>query len=138
MVTTSPSPVQITISIAEPGLDDEELQAKVQALLPQVRQVDGVEDAGLVPITEVPVGSKALGGFSLGKFKALVSPALIKPLFDFLGRGLGKNFEIEIEVSKEGAKFKGKANSPEDIEYIKQKAEELINQVRNNQDSNNG
>lgn len=122
----------------EPGLDDAELQEKVQNLLPQLREVDGVEDAALVPITEVPTGSKALGGFSPGKFTALVSPALIKPLFDFLGRGIGRNLELDIEITKEGAKFRGKANSKEDIEYIKQKTEELINQARNNQDSNNG
>ncbi|BAB76717.1 sugar ABC transporter permease [Anabaena sp. FACHB-709] len=136
METTSQ--VQITISLNEPGLDDAELQEKVQNLLPQLREVDGVEDAALVPITEVPTGSKALGGFSPGKFTALVSPALIKPLFDFLGRGIGRNLELDIEITKEGAKFRGKANSKEDIEYIKQKTEELINQARNNQDSNNG
>nr|WP_322658525.1 hypothetical protein [Dendronalium sp. ChiSLP03b] len=46
MVTESE--VQVTISLAELGLDEEELQKQVENLLPQLREVDGVEDANLV------------------------------------------------------------------------------------------
>ncbi|AFY45877.1 MULTISPECIES: hypothetical protein [Nostoc] len=134
MVTKSD--VQVTVSLTELGLDDEELQAQVQNLLPQLRDVDGVEDADLVAVTEVPQGSKALGGFSLGTFKALVNPALIKPVFDFLGRLSNKTFEIEVEAY--GEKFKAKASSKEDLIFILEKTETLLNNAKNRQDSNNG
>ncbi|MBD2594866.1 sugar ABC transporter permease [Nostoc sp. MBR 210] len=134
MVTKSD--VQVTVSLTELGLDDEELQTQVQNLLPQLRDVDGVEDADLVAVTEVPEGSKALGGFSLGTFKALVKPTLIKPVFDFLGRLSNKTFEIEVEAY--GEKFKAKASSKEDLIFILEKTETLLNNAKNRQDSNNG
>ncbi|WP_338421912.1 sugar ABC transporter permease [Nostoc flagelliforme] len=93
MATTSN--VQVTISVTELGLDEEELQAEVEKLLPQVKEVDGVEDADLVAVTEVPQGSKALGGFLLATLKAVGNPSLIKPLFEFLSTRLtGKIIEI--------------------------------------------
>ncbi|MBD2438208.1 sugar ABC transporter permease [Nostoc sp. FACHB-110] len=134
MVTKSN--VQVTVSLTELGLDDADLQAQVQNLLPQVRDVDGVEDADLVAVTEVPEGAKALGGFSLGTFKALVNPALIKPVFDFLGRLSNKTFAIEVEAY--GEKFKAKASSKEDLSFILEKTEILLNKAKNRQDSNNG
>jgi len=116
MATTSE--VQITISLAELGLDDEELQTEVQNLLPQLREMDGVKDADLLAVTEAPSGSKAFGGFSLGTFKALVNPALIKPVFEFLARFSTKTFEIEVEAY--GEKFKAKASSREDFTFVTQ------------------
>lgn len=130
------SNVQVTVSLTELGLDDEELQAQVQNLLPQLREVDGVEEADLVAVTEVPEGSKALGGFSLGTFKALVHPALIKPLFDFLGRLSNKTYEVEVEAY--GEKFKAKASSKEDFIFLIEQTEALLNKAKNRQNSNDG
>ncbi|MEH2065097.1 MAG: hypothetical protein V7K50_23030 [Nostoc sp.] len=48
------SNVQVTISLSEPGLDKEELQAEVQNLLPQIKEVDGVEDADLSQLQKPP------------------------------------------------------------------------------------
>ncbi|WP_242063366.1 hypothetical protein [Nostoc sp. FACHB-892] len=61
MATTSN--VEVTISLSELGLDEEELQTEAQNLLPQIKDVDGVEDASLVPVTEAPQDSKSFGGF---------------------------------------------------------------------------
>ncbi len=61
MVTKSN--VQVTISLAELVLGKEELQAVVQDLLPQLRDVDGVEDADLMGVADVAKGAKAFGGF---------------------------------------------------------------------------
>jgi ACT domain-containing protein len=47
----STSNVQITISLQDPSLDDDELQAEVENLLPQMKEVDGVENVDLVPVT---------------------------------------------------------------------------------------
>jgi hypothetical protein len=134
MVT--PSNVQVTISLNELDLDDEELQAQVQNLLPQLRDVDGVEDADLVAITDVPKGSKALGGFSLGTFKALVNPAFIKPVFEFLGRLSNKTYEFKVEAY--GEKFEAKASSKEDLAFINQQVQDFLNNAKNRQDSKNG
>ena len=56
------SNIEIVISLEESNLDEEELQEEVENLLPQIKEVDGVEDAGLVEVTEVPEGSKSIGG----------------------------------------------------------------------------
>ena len=68
MATTSN--VQVTISLSDPDLDDQELQAEVENLLPQVREVDGVEQADLVAATETPRSAKALSIFLLGVLNA--------------------------------------------------------------------
>ncbi|MBW4643992.1 MAG: sugar ABC transporter permease [Goleter apudmare HA4340-LM2] len=127
------SNVQITIALTKLDLDEEELQAEVQNLLPQLREVDGVEDANLVAVTDVPQGSKALGGFSLGTFKALINPTLIKPVFEFLGRLSTRTFEIKVEAY--GEKFEGKASSKEDLAFITQEVQTFLNNAKNRQDS---
>ncbi|MCC5638620.1 sugar ABC transporter permease [Nostoc sp. CHAB 5844] len=134
MVTKSN--VQVTISLVEPDLDDSELQAEVQNLLPQLREVDGVEEADVVAVTEVPKDSKALGGFSLGTFKALINPAIVKPVFEFLGRLSNKTFEVEVEAY--GEKIKVKASSKEDFISLIEQTEALLNNAKNRQNSNDG
>ncbi|MHC5612983.1 MAG: sugar ABC transporter permease [Nostoc sp.] len=124
METTSN--VQVTISLSELGLDQEELQKQVQNLLPQIKDVDGVEDADLVAVTEAPQGSKAFGGFELGTLKAVVNPALIKPLFGFLGRVLGnKSMKVEIKAP-DGRELKLEASSREDLEFAQKLAEDFL------------
>ena len=96
----SSSTIQVTISLSDPSLDDEELQAYMENLKPQLLQVDGVEEANLVPVEEVPQGSKALGGFLLGLLTAEVNPANIKALFGFLGERLGgKPIKMNVKAS---------------------------------------
>ncbi|MBH8556205.1 sugar ABC transporter permease [Nostocaceae cyanobacterium CENA357] len=135
MATTSN--VEVTISLIELGLDEDELQTEVQNLLPQIKDVDGVEDANLVAVTEAPQGAKAFGGFSLGTLKAVVNPALIKPLFGFLGRVLGnKTIKVGIKVT-DGRELNLEASSREDLEFARQLAEDFVNKT-NIQNSNNG
>ncbi|WYM01674.1 MAG: sugar ABC transporter permease [Gloeotrichia echinulata CP02] len=134
MVTKSN--LQLTISLTEPGLDDEDLQAQVQNLLPQLKEVDGVEDADLVAVENAPQNTKALGGFSLGTFKAIVNPALIKPVFEFLSRFSNKTFEMKIEAY--GEKFELKANNKEDFIFITQETEKFLKNAKNRQNSKDG
>ncbi|MHC5597129.1 MAG: sugar ABC transporter permease [Nostoc sp.] len=127
MATTSN--VQVTISLSEPGLDEEELQAEVQNLLPQIKEVDGVEDADLVAVTEAPQGSKAFGGFLLATLKAVGNPGLIKPLFGFLSTKLsGKTIEIKVEVN--GKKLEVKASNQEEFEFARRQAEDFIKNTK--------
>ncbi|WP_413199464.1 sugar ABC transporter permease [Nostoc piscinale] len=133
MVTTSN--VQVSVSLIELGLDDEELQAQVQNLLPQLREVDGVEDADLVAVTDVPEGSKALGGFLLGFLNAEVNPKNLKALFGFLGDRFG-NKPIKILVkAPDGREINIEASSREEFDFAYQKAQEFLN---NSSNSNNG
>jgi len=132
------SNVKVTISLSELGLEDDELQAEAETLLPQIREVDGVEEADLVTVKEAPQGSKALGGFSLGALKAVINPSLIKPLFGFLGRMLGnKSIKLAIKAPH-GRELNLEASSREDLEFAKQLAEDFLNNPKNTQDSNNG
>jgi hypothetical protein len=121
------SHVQVTISLAEVGLDDEELEAEVQNLLPQLREMDGVEDAGLVAVKNAPKGTKALGGFLLGLLNAEISPANIKALFKFLGDRFG-NKPIKLVVKgPDGRELNLEASSREEFDYAFQKAQDFLN-----------
>ncbi len=120
------SNIQVTISLSDPSLDDQELQAEVDNLLPQIREVDGVEDANLVPVAEVPQGSKALGGFLVGLLMAEVNPANIKALFTFLGERLsGKPIEMTLKAA-DGRELSIKANSKAEFDYAYEKAQEFL------------
>ncbi len=104
---TTNSTIKIMISLSEVGLEDKELQAETEKLLPQVKEVDGVERVNLVTVAEAPLGSKALGPFSLGRLKAIVDPAKMKVLFEFLGdRMNGKTIEFDVEANYKKLKLK--------------------------------
>ncbi|MDZ8105417.1 MAG: sugar ABC transporter permease [Nostoc sp. DedQUE12a] len=125
------SEVQVTISLTELGLDEEELQAEVQNLLPQLREVDGVEEADLVAAIDIPKGSKALGGFLLGLLNAEVNPANLKNLFKFLSDRFG-NKPIKIGVkTPDGRELNIEASSREEFEFALQKAQDFLNNKSN-------
>ncbi|MEH2192206.1 MAG: sugar ABC transporter permease [Nostoc sp.] len=128
MATTSN--VQVTISLSELGLDEEELQAEAENLLPQIKEVDGVENADLVAVTEAPQGSKAFGGFELGALKAIVNPAFIKPLFGFLGTALGNKTIKLVVKATDGRELNLEASSREDLEFARQLAEDFVNKTK--------
>ncbi|WP_414578456.1 sugar ABC transporter permease [Anabaena sp. CCY 9402-a] len=124
--------LQVAIALTELDLDDEDLQAEVQNLLPQLKEVDGVEDADLVPVENAPPNTKALGGFLLGLLKAEVKPANIKNLFTFLGDRFG-NKPIKLVVkAPDGRELNLEAASREEFEFAYQKAQEFLNNTSNN------
>jgi hypothetical protein len=128
MVTAN---LQVAIALTELDLDDEDLQAEVQNLLPQLKEVDGVEDAGLVAVENAPKDTKALGGFLLGLLNAEVNPANIKNLFAFLGDRFG-NKPIKLVVkAPDGRELNLEAASREEFEFAYQKAQEFVNNTLN-------
>jgi hypothetical protein len=135
MVTQSN--VQVTIALTELDLDEEELQAEVQNLLPQLKEVDGVEDADLVAVTDIPAGSKAFGGFLLGLLSAKVNPANLKSLFNFLGDRFGnKPIKLSVKAGADGSReLNLEASSREEFEFALQKAQDFLN---NQSNSDNG
>ena len=129
MITTSN--VQVTISLTELGLDDEDLQAEVQNLLPQLRDVDGVEDADLVAVENAPRDTKALGGFLLGLLNAEVNVANIKTLFVFLSDRLGNKPIKMVLKAPDGRELDLEASSREEFEFAIQKAQDFLNNTSN-------
>ena len=104
---TNKSNIKIIISLSEASLEDKELQTQTQKLLPQIKEVDGVETVNLVTVAEAPLGSKALGPFSLGRLKTMVDPAKIKVLFEFIGDRInGKTIEFDVEANHKKLKLK--------------------------------
>lgn len=129
------SNVQVTISLAGLGLDDEELQAEVQNLLPQLREADGVEAANLAPVEDVPRGAKAFGGFLLSLLNLEINPANIKNLFTFLSDRFG-NKPIKLVVKgSDGRELNLEASSREEFEFAYQKAQDFLNNTQTTQDS---
>ena len=117
--------IGITIALKSSDLDDQELQDSIQNLLPQLREVDGVEQANLIAVEEIPEGAKSVGGFLIGMLKAEVNPVSIKSLFSFLGDRLsGKTIEMEVEAN--GKKLKVKASNQAELMAAIQAAREFV------------
>ncbi len=129
MITTSN--IQVIISLSELGLDDEDLQAEVENLLPQIREVDGVEDADLVEVREVPENSKSLTGYALGMLKTvLLDKAHLKDVFGLLRDRFG-NKPIKLKLkAPDGRELDLEASNKEDFISVMQKAEDFLNNTR--------
>ncbi len=121
----------MTISLTGLDLDDEDLQAEVQNLLPQLREVDGVEDADLIPVENAPKKTKALGGFLLGLLNAEVNPANIKTLFQFMSDRFGNKPIKMVLKAADGRELNLEASSREEFEFACQKAQEFLNNTSN-------
>lgn len=120
------SNIHATISLSDPSLDDGDLQAYTENLKSQLEEVDGVEDANLVAVEEVPEGAKAFGGFLLGILTAEVNPANIKALFGFLSERLGgKPIEMMLKAA-DGRELSIKASSQVEFDFAYQKAQEFL------------
>ncbi|MDF5721359.1 MAG: sugar ABC transporter permease [Rhizonema sp. PD37] len=120
------STVEVTISLSSIDLQDEELlQAQVEDLLPQIREVDGVEEAHLVTEEASPALAKG-EGFIVGAIKALIVPGSTA-LFNFLKEHFsGKPIEITLKKTSDSQELKIKAGNQKDFEFASQKAQEFL------------
>ncbi|MEO0969392.1 MAG: hypothetical protein AAFX80_13955 [Cyanobacteria bacterium J06639_18] len=122
---TNTSKIKIMISWSEDGLEDKELQAQTQKLIPEIKEVDGVEAVNLVTVAEAPLGSKVFGPFSLGRLKTMVDPTKIKVLFEFIGdRMNGKAIELDVEANYK--KLKLKVDNKEELVTAIETAQKFI------------
>ncbi len=119
--------VQVTITLSEPQLKDEELQEAVQNLQLELREVEGVTEADLIPVEQAPPDSKGIGGFLLGQLKALVSLKHLKTLVNFVGQNLVIGRTVEIKAEGNGRKLEVKLSRPEDIDKVMPQVEKFIN-----------
>ena len=114
----------ITLTFQSAHLSDERLQANVEDLLPQLRDMDGVAEVGLVPVEEAPENSKAIGAVVLGALKFTVDNSKILTGLVGLGSamlGNGKTVEVTIKTSK-GQEIIGKAKNSAELEQVVQMA----------------
>lgn len=117
--------VFVNLELVDSSLDAEDLQSAARNLLKQVRAVDGVEEANLVSVTDVPEGSMALGGFVVGLLTAKVSAANLQKLGGFLkDRIIGKTLKMSVEGY--GKKIAIEASSHAEFDYAFQRAEEQL------------
>jgi hypothetical protein len=121
---SSESNVKFTIALSNPDLDAEDQERETRNLLREIKELD-VENAGLVVVTEIPEGSKALGGFLFGMLQAEVTIGNVKQLLGFLGDRLG-NKTIELEVEANGKKLKVKASSREELTAALEAAQKFV------------
>ncbi|HEY9671900.1 MAG TPA: hypothetical protein V6D11_10675 [Waterburya sp.] len=121
---TSSSNIQLTLTLKDSDLEDEELQEETEKLLQQMRELDEVEDANLVADPNPPERGKG-GGFLLGLLTAEVNVKNIKALFGFLTDRLG-NKPIELEVEANGKKLKVKASSQQELQAAIEAAQQFV------------
>jgi len=131
MPTIKTSNIQLTISLSELDLDEEELQAEVENLLPQIQEVDGVEEAGLVEVSEVPESSKSLTGYVLGMLKTVLDPQSLKNVFGFLRDRFGNKPIKLILKAPDGRELNLEASSREEFEFAMQQAQDFLNNTKN-------
>ncbi len=86
---TQTSNIEITISLMDTDLDDEELEIETGKLVREIEDIDEVEKVGLVKEETAPEGSKSIAGLVLGVLKTEVTLQGASTLFDFLGHRLG-------------------------------------------------
>lgn len=118
--------LKMTIALQDPELEDEELQEYTQTLLPQLREFDGVEAAGLVPSdqpVEVPgMTSKDFGAFLLGTVTVITTLKALIEVIDWVekrwlkkeSKSSGRKLSIEV-TTPDQYKLTITAENPEDL-----------------------
>ncbi|MEN2383740.1 MAG: hypothetical protein KA716_19635 [Gloeotrichia echinulata DEX184] len=81
---TSESTVKLTIALNEPDSDEERLDQITRNLLREIKEFDGVEQASLVEVGEIPEGAKSIGSILIGILNAEVSFTSFKTFMGFL------------------------------------------------------
>lgn len=131
MTTISTSNIQLTISLSKLDLDEEDLQEEVENLLPQIREVDGIESAGLVEVSEVPESSKSLTGYVLGMLKTvLVDTTHLQNVFSFLRDRFGNKPIKLVLKAPDGRELDLEASSREEFEFAMQQAQNFLNNTK--------
>jgi hypothetical protein len=115
-MTTNEVSVVIVCSATD-TVDDEQRQELAQLLAEELRQLDGVQSAGLVSEKVLPPGGKAVAGFVIGAVEALISAGALNLLVDYLKERLLPT-PIEITISQGNRKVSTKIRSRADFERV--------------------
>ena len=120
---SSESNVKFTITLFNPDLDADEQEQETRNLLREIKDLD-IESAGLVGVTEIPEGAKAIGGFLVGALQAEVTISNCYKLLAWLGSLRNKTIELEVEAN--GKKVKVKANGQKELTVALELAQKFI------------
>jgi hypothetical protein len=121
--------IQVTINLSNQDIDGEELQAETLNLLPQLRDLDGVETVDLVEAAEIPDSAKPGLSYVWGILTAKVNPANIGTLLKFLSNFRTKPIELQLKAP-DGRELKLIANTQADLAFARQQAEEFLNHTK--------
>jgi hypothetical protein len=121
----------ITLTFQSAELSDDALQTDVENLLPQLEEVSGVTDVGLVAMAEAPENSKAMdgGAWVLGALKFTIENSKILTGLLAVGNaivGNGKTVKISVKAAN-GNEFSGEAKNLTELEQVQQMAEDFLN-----------
>ena len=130
--------LKVIIAIQDSALEDEELQEYTQNLLPQIREFDGVEEAGLVPQDqpiEIPgMTSKDFGAFILGAITFIATVKTVTEIIDWVEKRWLKpkskdsDRKMLIEVTTpEGYKLTYTAENAEDLKLFLEQVNQTMN-----------
>jgi hypothetical protein len=118
--------VRITFNLIDPALDSEELEAKTQNLLRQLREFDAVEQVDRIPDPHPPEGNKSLGAFLAGLLTVQVAPAQAPAVLGALDVVVGSSpIEITIETP-DGRKITVKARNHAELAAALQTAQAFL------------
>lgn len=120
------SSVEVIVTLKNPELSDEEIQASVRTLKNQLAELEELQDVTLIPVAEASSGTKGIGGFVLGKLKALLNLNALKKVVGLLGQNLFGS-SIEVEAKGNGRELKIKIRTPEDLQQVMPEVEHFIN-----------
>ena len=120
--------MDITLTFQALELDEEDLQAEVKRLLPQILEIDGVEQVRLIRV-EAPYGAKSNGGFVLGALKFVADNSKIVQGLLELSNALLGNKTLKMTVkAPDGREFSGEAKDRDDLEYLLHQAKQFYQQ----------
>jgi hypothetical protein len=123
--------IEIVLAFADSGLDAEELQDSVQGIVPQLREVEGIDHAGLLTVEASPDGAKAGGGIVPGAIQFLVENSKILQGVGWVGDRLinGKTLKLKTKAAN-GSEMEVEAKSREDFDHAVQQAIAFCEQNR--------
>ncbi|MDV3353223.1 hypothetical protein QGP82_31405 [Leptothoe sp. LEGE 181152] len=120
------SSIEVIVTLENPELSDEEIQVSVRTLRNQLAELEELQDVMLLPVSEALPGAKGIGGFVLGKLKALLNLDALKKMVGVLGQNLFGS-SIEVEAKGNGRELKIKIRTPEDLQQVMPEVERFIN-----------
>lgn len=117
--------LSITLTLSDPQVDDEQLQADTLTLQDQIAEVEGVNDVYATPATQAPVNAKSIGGAIINVLTAEITPQALMSVLNFLGGRLF-NRTIEIEAEANGKTLKVKVSNAKDLEFAIEQAKRFL------------
>ncbi len=100
--------IELTISFSDTQLSEMALQTVItQNVLPEIQGIEGIKQAGLIPIAEAPRGAKSLSGYLLGKLKVITKVVKLKSVIPWVLTNMRqKNIEIYAKKQDKNGKLK--------------------------------